>query len=45
MEGGESIMNKMTILKMVLGAAGAVLTIASQAVGEKKDKNAETKEN
>ena len=29
------IFNKNTILKMVLGAAGAVLTIASQAIGEK----------
>ena len=36
-------MNKTTILKMVLGAAGAVLTIASQAVGEKSNKTEEVK--
>lgn len=36
-------MNKTTILKMVLGAAGAVLTIASQAVGEKTKDAKETK--
>lgn len=36
-------MNKITILKMVLGAAGAVLSIASQAIGEKKEGTTETK--
>lgn len=36
-------MNKTTIIKMLLGAAGAVLTIASQAVGDKKDTATETK--
>lgn len=35
-------MNKTTILKMILGAAGAVLTIASQALGEGKKTEAKT---
>lgn len=36
-------MNKTLIAKMVLGAVGAICTIASQAVGDKKEQASEPK--